>query len=284
MVDWKVIPKIDAHIHLTPNDVIEANLDCDGIMNGSVHTYEAIMEENHIECAFIMPYNDPYMMSMDFTVEAVHRNMEQMISTKGNRFACFADIDIRNDIATTLCELDRVLKIEGFLGIKLHPTNAGYPIDGDYYDQIFKYASDNGILVEIHSYPREHLLDDVCSPTRIKRIAAKYPNLGLSIAHLGGFQYEELVGIKAYFNLSAILPDIVKRFGIEKSNVILRSFGVERLVFATDYPESRNLDASEIYDRYFDILGQMDFTKEEAEMICKDNAVKMLGLKTGELL
>ena len=27
MVDWRKIPKIDAHIHLTPKDVIDANID-----------------------------------------------------------------------------------------------------------------------------------------------------------------------------------------------------------------------------------------------------------------
>ena len=30
MVDWRKIPKIDAHIHLTPKDVIDANIDYDG--------------------------------------------------------------------------------------------------------------------------------------------------------------------------------------------------------------------------------------------------------------
>ena len=38
MVDWRKIPKIDAHIHLTPKDVIDANIDYDGrfIVNGSI--------------------------------------------------------------------------------------------------------------------------------------------------------------------------------------------------------------------------------------------------------
>ena len=42
MVDWRKIPKIDAHIHLTPKDVIDANIDYDGrfIVNGSIDDYE----------------------------------------------------------------------------------------------------------------------------------------------------------------------------------------------------------------------------------------------------
>lgn len=278
MVNWRDIPKIDAHIHLTPNDVILANMECEEIQDGSIDTYMAIMNTYHIECAFIMPYNDPYMMSMEFSVNAVHTNLESMARENECKFYCFADVDIRNSIKDTLCELDSVLEKKYFVGIKLHPTNTGYPLDGDYYDQIFKYANDNGILVEIHSYPREHLSDDVCSPARIKTILSKYPNLRLSIAHLGGFQYEELMGINAYYNLSAILPDLVNRFGIEATNKILRALGVDKLVFATDYPESRSISASSIYDTYFDILEQMDFSQEEAEKICKWNALKMLGL------
>ena len=83
-------------------------------------------------------------------------------------------------------------------------------------------------------------MDDVCSPARIRNVVGKYSNLRLSIAHLGGFQYEELYGLNAYFNLSAVLPDLVDRMGIENTNIVLRSLGVEKLVFATDYPDSRS--------------------------------------------
>ena len=46
MVDWRKIPKIDGHIHLTPKDVIDANIDYDVrfIVNGSIDDYEKIMK------------------------------------------------------------------------------------------------------------------------------------------------------------------------------------------------------------------------------------------------
>lgn len=279
MVDWKRIPKIDAHIHLLPEDVIKANSGYDDpfVDYGSVNDYRSIMESYNIEMAFIMPFNDPYMLSMDFTAETVHSNLCDIVEKDSLRLCCFADIDIRKNINETLEELNKVLIKEEFIGIKLHPTNTGYPIDADYYDQIFKYANDNNILLELHSYPREHLMDDVCSPSRIKKVLNKYPKARISIAHMGGFQFEELYGINAYINISAILPDIVNRFGVKKANEILRLIGVERLVFATDYPDSRCLKPTEIYDKYFEILGEMDFTQEEAEKICKNNALRMIG-------
>ena len=77
MLNWKTLPKIDAHIHITPDDVIEANKDYDGkfIINGASKDYIKLMDKYNIKSAFVMPFNDPYMLSMEFTVEAVHNNL-----------------------------------------------------------------------------------------------------------------------------------------------------------------------------------------------------------------
>lgn len=278
MINWKEIPKIDGHIHLLPDDVIQANRGCGDpfVDYGSTNDYMQIMKAYNIEGAFIMPFNDPYMLSMDFSIETVHSNLQQMAVLSKSILKCFADIDIRKDVTQTINDLEKVLQQKEFIGIKLHATNTSYPIDGAYYDSIFQFANENRILVELHSYPREHLTDDVCSPIRIKKVLEKYPELRLSIAHLGGFQYEEFYGIRAYFNISSILPDLVKRHSIEYANRILRAIGVDQLIFATDYPDSRCLQPADIYEAYFDILGKMDFSREEAEQICKYNALKMI--------
>ena len=183
MVNWKTIPKIDAHIHLMPEDVIRANSDCGDrfVDYGSVSDYLSLMKEYNIELAFVMPFNDPYMLSMDFTVETVHSNLQQMAALAPTKLRCFADVDIRKDVAQTLCELEKTLSQKEFVGIKLHPSNTGYPIDGAYYDRIFQFADDNGILVEVHSYPRAHLLDDVCSPGRIRNVLRKRPPWRFSV-------------------------------------------------------------------------------------------------------
>ena len=279
MYKWKDITKIDAHIHLTPEEVREAYSDSDGkfITNGSAKDYVSLMGKYNIDQAFIMPFNDTNMLSMEFTIEAVHNNLLKMAQEYEGRLYCFADIDIRRNISETLKEFDRVFENELFIGIKLHPTNTGYPIDGFYYEEIFKYAEKNNILLEIHSYPRESLKDDVCSPARIKRMIEKYPKVRVSIAHLGGFQFDEFVGTGVYANISAILPDLVNQYGIEKTNKILREFGVDKLVFASDYPDNRTLKPEEIYDKYFEILDIMDFNNEEIEKICVTNALKMIG-------
>ena len=60
MVDWKKIPKIDAHIHLLPQDVIDANKGYSDrfVDYGDYDSYLNLMEKYNIEIAFIMPFND----------------------------------------------------------------------------------------------------------------------------------------------------------------------------------------------------------------------------------
>ena len=89
MIDWKILPKIDAHIHLMPPDVIENNRGNGDrfVEYGDISDYRKLMERYHIEAACIMPFNDPYMLSMDFTVGSVHKNL---LCAGNRRDACSA--------------------------------------------------------------------------------------------------------------------------------------------------------------------------------------------------
>ena len=86
----------------------------------------------------------------------------------------------------------------------------------------------------------------------------------LIVSHMGAFQWERLLPLACYVDLSAILPDYARRYGVEGTNALLRKFGPRRLLFATDFPASRSLRPEEIYTVYCGILDQMDFTPEEA--------------------
>ena len=77
--DWKQLKKIDAHIHIIPDEVHRANPDAEDVWAyADLERYRAVMEENHVEKAVIMPLNDPFLMSMGFTADDVHRNLFDM--------------------------------------------------------------------------------------------------------------------------------------------------------------------------------------------------------------
>ena len=100
----------------------------------------------------------------------------------------------------------------------------------------------------------------------------RHPGLKIIVCHLGGFQWKDAVELDAYFDISAVLPDLADRYGIKTANMILREFGTERLLFGTDWPCSRSVKPAEIMGRYMDILDQMDFTEEEMHRIGHLNA------------
>lgn len=272
--NWKELKKIDAHIHILPDAVQEANSDSTDVWTyADIHEYLKIMEACNLEKAVVMPLNDPWLMSMEFSVGAVHKNLFEL--KKQYPLYAFADVDVRNPSQKTVDEICRAIEDYSLDGIKLHPNNSGVAIDADYNREIFAFAEKRNIPVAVHSYPNTE--DDVCSAKRIAEIAEKYPDMKLIVSHMGAFQWEHLLSLNCLVDMSAILPDYVRTYGISKTNDVLRAFGVERLLFATDYPASRLLKPEEIYGSYCDILNRMDFTRDEAERIAYKNIKELLG-------
>ena len=275
MTNWKTLKKIDAHIHILPDEVHEANPDSEDVwVYADLHKYVEMLDRLGIEKAVIMPLNDPWLMSMEFTVEAVHKNLYEMKQRYPGKFYAFADIDTRNDPATSVQAIRRAIEEYHLDGIKIHPNNNGVKLDSDYYNGIFSYAQENNVPIAIHCYPNSE--DDFCTAQQIARIMEQYPKLTVIASHMGAFQWERLLPAEAYVDISAILPDYVRKYGIQKTNEILRQFGPERLIFATDYPDSRIQQPDKIYKSYFTILDQMDFTQAEAERIAYENMSRIL--------
>jgi len=275
MTDWKSLKKIDAHIHILPDEVHKANPDSENVwVYADLHKYVEMLDRLGIEKAVIMPLNDPWIMSMEFTVEAVHKNLYEMKQRYPGKFYAFADIDTRNDPATSVQEVRRAVEEYRLDGIKIHPNNNGAKLDSDYYIGIFTYAQEHNVPVAIHCYPNAD--DDYCTTQQIVGVLEQYPNLTVIVSHMGAYQWERLLPTSAYVDISAILPDYVRTYGIKRTNEILRQFGAERLIFATDYPDSRLLPPEEIYETYFVILEQMDFTQEEAVQIVYGNISRIL--------
>ena len=235
------------------------------------------MDTLGIEKAVIMPLNDPWLMSMEFNIDVVHKNLYEMKQRYPGKFYAFADIDTRNTSTESVEAIRKAIEDYGLNGIKIHPNNTGIDLDSDYNQAIFAYAQENKISVAIHSYPNAE--NDRSAAYRIVNVLEQYPDLTVIVSHMSAHQWEQLLPTRAYVDISAILPDYVRTYGITKTNEILRSFSADRLIFATDYPDSRILEPDEIYGSYFDILNQMDFTIEEAEKIAYGNISEILNNK-----
>lgn len=88
-------------------------------------------------------------------------------------------------------------------------------------------------------------------------------------AHLGGMRHMDAIRAVGMVDISFTLLDLAGLYGIIITNNILRKFGVDRLIFGTDFPECD-------YQKYFDILDQMDFTQDEIDQIAYRNISNIL--------
>lgn len=277
-MDWKHIKKIDAHVHLLPEKTLawkrEEDPDCWGMADSEF--FLKIMEEYHVEKAVLMPINDggTYFEDPDRTNEW----LGSMVRAYPDRFIAFADVVNAGGYFHEMAPywLERAVKEYGLRGLKIHPSNLG--LDADCLDMVpvLRKAAELGVSVVVHSYPFGRQKYDACEPARIHNMAKIFPDVTFIISHMGGYRWLDALGGNEYVDISAFLPELVELYGIEQANRILRNFGAERLIFATDYPQAYLCKPQDIYGRYCDILNRMDFTEAECEKIAYGNMAKIL--------
>ena len=64
---------------------------------------------------------------------------------------------------------------------------------------------------------------------------------------MGRMKWQDAISGCGYVDISAVLLELVELYSIEQTNRILRRFGVDRLIFATDYPDVRFTTPEKIY-------------------------------------
>jgi predicted TIM-barrel fold metal-dependent hydrolase len=270
---WKDIKKIDAHIHLLPKEKLDSLIKYEGhpYIKASVENYLSLMEEYNIEKAVLMPMNDMYFYYKD--PDKTNMFFSGLISQYENKFLAFADIVNTGAyfIDDSPFVLEKAINEHRLHGLKIHPTNLHMNADDLKLVPVLRKAADLKVPVMIHSNPCRTGFNDNCSPDRINRMIKVFPDLDIITAHLGGMKYMDAISGCTYVDISYILPVLVKMYGVEQTNRILRMFGPDRIIFGTDFPEG-NLET------YCNILDQMDFTDEEMHKIARLNICKLLNI------
>jgi predicted TIM-barrel fold metal-dependent hydrolase len=129
----------------------------------------------------------------------------------------------------------------GLRGIKLMPMYAGFRPDDDRLDPVWRYADRHRLPVLLHTgttfvaqAPLECTL-----PRHLDRVATRFPELRLVLAHLGHPYEGECVAVirkhpHAYADLSALH---YRPFQLYHSLMLVQEYGVwDQVLFGTDYP------------------------------------------------
>ncbi len=165
-------------------------------------------------------------------------------------------------------ELHRI-KAAGLRGIKLHSDFQKFQIDAARMDSVYDIMTDLDMPLIMHAGDCRY---DFSGPQRILNLHKKHPKLTLIAAHFGGYtewdnSMKYLVGQDIYFDTSSTLEWLA----LDKANEMIRAHGVEKFLFASDFPMWDHEEELERFNR-------LDLTDEEREMIFHKNAEKLLKL------
>jgi uncharacterized protein len=129
----------------------------------------------------------------------------------------------------------------GLRGIKLLPMYAGFRPDDDRIDPIWKYAEKHQLPVLLHTgttfisqAPLECTL-----PRHLDRVAARFPDVKIVMAHLGHpYEGECVVTARKHPNVFADISALHYRpWQLYHSLMLVQEYGIwDKLLFGTDYP------------------------------------------------
>jgi len=155
----------------------------------------------------------------------------------------------------------------GLKGLKLHPDFQHFDCDSPAAMRLYEVIEGRmPLLIHAGDYRTGYT-----KPARIARIKRTFPNLDIVAAHLGGWSewgngIRELADLGIYVDTSSSLYAIRPGF----ARLIMDTFGMERVLFGTDYPM---WDAKTELER----LLEVPMTPEEREMLLHGNWERLMG-------
>lgn len=165
----------------------------------------------------------------------------------------------------------KIVKGEGFKGIKMHPFYQEFDMDEDRMLRIYEILCKENLLITMHTghdiaFPRIRRAD----PAKILKVSEQFPDLKLVTTHLGSWeQWQEveeiLAGKPVYMELSFSLEYL-------QSNPIrdiLRKHPREYLLFGTDSPWTDQAAT-------INLFRGLQLGDETESAVLKDNAARLL--------
>ncbi len=129
----------------------------------------------------------------------------------------------------------------GLRGIKLLPMYAGFQPDDNLLDPLWSYASRNHLPVLLHTgttFISQAVLD--CTlPRHLDRVAIRFPDVKIIMAHLGHpYEGECVAVIRKHPNVYADISALHYRpFQLYHSLMLVQEYGVwHKVLFGSDYP------------------------------------------------
>jgi len=255
----------DVHNHIFPDNIAEKAVENIG------RYYNIPMSEKGTVDALLKSGRqigvDRYLVHSSAThegqVKAINNYITDVVKSHNNMIG-FGTLHFSlGDIDT---EVERIISL-GLRGIKLHPEFQCFIIDEPSMMPVYKAISGKLPLL-IHMGDQNQ---DSSSPIRLARVLDEFPDLVVIAAHFGGYSMWEdsrkyLIGRNVFMDTSSSLAFLDPSEAVD----MIRSHGVDKFMFGSDYPMWRHSDELARFLR-------LDLSEDEREAILYNNAAKLFG-------
>ena len=256
---------IDVHAHIFPDKIagkvitaLEEYYNFSWQGDGTVKDLLAGMESAGVEKAVVFS-----CATKPDQVAPANEFLKSISTAYPEKFFAFGTIHPDHPDVQGMLKLIRDCNLQG---IKLHPDFQQIYIDEPAMMKVYEQL-DGTLPLMIHMGDAR---TDFSSPYRLARVLDRFPQLKIIAAHFGGYSewdqvWKHLVGRDVYFDTSSS----IFKLGAGEAAEIVRAHGVEKILFASDYPAARPDQA------IADVLA-MDLSENENEQIFYLNARRLL--------
>ena len=163
----------------------------------------------------------------------------------------------------------------GLKGVKMHPDFQKFCIDEKKCYKIYE-ACQGRLPVLLHTGDSRY---DYSNPQRMKKVLEDFPDLTVIGAHFGGWSCwkEAAETLSGYSNFYVDCSSSFDWLTPEESREIVRKYGAEHVLFATDFPMWNHKTE---FRRFMD----MKLTDEENRLILYKNASRLFDIDLSENL
>ena len=256
---------IDSHCHIYPDKIAQKASDATGhfydlpaSLDGKIST---LLE--HGERAGIEHFVVQSVATTPHQVSSINNFIAQAVAESDGRFTGLGTL--HPDSEDMAADVNEIISL-GLKGVKLHPDIQRVQLDDPRMHKMYELC-EGRLPMLIHTGDNRY---DNSNPNRLMPILDKYPRLTVIGAHFGGWSIWEEATQKLYGYKNFLVDCSSSLYAIspEKAKELIFAYGVDRVLFGTDYPL---WTPEQEIERFM----QIDLTDDQREDILYNNAAKL---------
>ena len=264
--------RIDSHCHIYPDaiakravagtaDFYKLPLVYGGTLSDLISVHDAVGITNGVIFS---------VATVPHQTESINRFIAAAAEKSKGRFVGLGTV--HPDSETLEEDIETVLSL-GLRGIKLHPDIQRVRIDSPKCLKIYDLC-EGRLPVVLHCGDHRY---DFSNPRRLSSVLSVFPSLTVIGAHFGGWSvWEEATALlTSYKNFYVDTSSSLYALSPERAREIIRAYGKERVLFATDYPMWRMEDE-------ISRMEALRLNEEEKRCIYYENAARLFGFPSFE--